>query len=175
MGFEHVNYMMGHITRGSDSNYTPKDPEFYRKLYEEKAMPFLRLETATPIESEKQIQELRQQLQGRTEQLKRLELKIEKLEPFLQIVERESPENVRLFIRAWLETDEYRKEEMAEKEGKRYKSKIEVGLTDEQAEKFSEVSESLNIDLAKALQRALNMTIEELTKNQLEKKARKVT
>lgn len=32
MGFEHVNYMMGHTTKGSDSNYTPKDPEFYQYL-----------------------------------------------------------------------------------------------------------------------------------------------
>lgn len=62
MGFENVNYLMGHVVRGSDANYRPQDSEFYRKLYEEKALPFLRLETATPIESEKQIEELRQQI-----------------------------------------------------------------------------------------------------------------
>jgi hypothetical protein len=62
MGFEHVNYVMGHTTKGSDSNYTPKDPEFYRELYKEKAMPFLRLETATPTETEKTLEDLRARL-----------------------------------------------------------------------------------------------------------------
>jgi integrase len=51
MGFEHVNYLMNHKTEGSDANYTPKDPEFYRELYKTKAMPFLRLETPTPTET----------------------------------------------------------------------------------------------------------------------------
>lgn len=63
MGFEHVNYLMGHTTKGSDSNYTPKDDEFYRELYKQKATPFLRLETATATETE----QLRQQHQKEME------------------------------------------------------------------------------------------------------------
>jgi integrase len=55
MGFEHVNYLMNHKTEGSDGNYTPKDAEFYRQLYAEKAMPFLRLEQPTPTESQQVI------------------------------------------------------------------------------------------------------------------------
>jgi len=57
MGFERVNYVMWHTTKGSNSSYTLKDPEFYRELYKEKAMPFLRLETNTPTETEKTIEE----------------------------------------------------------------------------------------------------------------------
>jgi hypothetical protein len=63
---------MGHVVRGSDANYKPQDPEFYRKLYEEKAMPFLRLESATPTETEKTIVELRKQIAERNEQVKPL-------------------------------------------------------------------------------------------------------
>jgi hypothetical protein len=50
---------MGHTGPGVDQAYRPKDPEFYRKVYAEKAMPFLRLESSTPSETEKQIEELR--------------------------------------------------------------------------------------------------------------------
>jgi hypothetical protein len=58
-GFENVEFWMGHTGPGVDAAYRPKDPEFYRKVYAEKAMPFLRLESATPTEVEKTIEELR--------------------------------------------------------------------------------------------------------------------
>jgi integrase len=86
MGFEHVNYMMGHTTRGSDSNYTPKDPEFYRDLYKEKAMPFLRLETNTPTETEKTIEKLREQISSKDQKLQELEQKILKFEPLFDLL-----------------------------------------------------------------------------------------
>jgi hypothetical protein len=75
MGFENVNYMMGHTTRGSDSSYTPKDPEWYRDLYKEKAMPFLRLETNTPTETEKTIEKLKEQISNKDQKLQELEQK----------------------------------------------------------------------------------------------------
>ena len=40
MGFENVNYLMGHTVRGSDENYKPQDPEFYRELMQKKRCPF---------------------------------------------------------------------------------------------------------------------------------------
>jgi hypothetical protein len=58
-GFENVEFWMGHTGPGVDANYRPVDPEFYRKIYAEKALPFLRLEAASPSESEKAIEELR--------------------------------------------------------------------------------------------------------------------
>lgn len=61
MGFEHVNFLMGHKTKGSDPHYVPQDPEWYRKLYETQAMPHLRLETSTPSEADQQISELREE------------------------------------------------------------------------------------------------------------------
>jgi len=48
-----------------DNNNTPKDDEFYRKLYEEKAMPFLEIEPPTPIE----IHQLKKQQQKEIEKL----------------------------------------------------------------------------------------------------------
>jgi len=55
-GFENVEFWMGHTGPGVDSAYRPKDSEFYRKIYAEKAAPFLRLETSTPNETEKAIE-----------------------------------------------------------------------------------------------------------------------
>ncbi len=56
-GFENVEFWLGHTGPGVDASYRPQDPGFYRAIYAEKAMPFLRLETATPNESEKRIEE----------------------------------------------------------------------------------------------------------------------
>ncbi len=70
MSFENVNYLMGHIVRGSDANYKPQDPEFYRDLYAEKAMPFLRLEAATPTETTEIIETLKKQHQAEIEAIK---------------------------------------------------------------------------------------------------------
>jgi integrase len=62
-GFEFVQFWMGHIVKtGEEESYRPQDPEFHRQLYREKAMPFLRVETATPDEFEKAITERDQEI-----------------------------------------------------------------------------------------------------------------
>lgn len=69
---ETKEFLMGH-RQGVRDHYLPKDPEHYRQLYAENAMPHLRFETHTPDENEKQIQELREEnkeLKGRLEGLK---------------------------------------------------------------------------------------------------------
>ena len=86
MGFENVNYLMGHTVRGSDANYKPQDPEFYRQQYSEKAMPFLRLETATPTETEKTITELKKQIEQKDQKLQEIEKKLTKIEPLLDFL-----------------------------------------------------------------------------------------
>jgi DNA-directed RNA polymerase subunit L len=72
MGVENVSYLMRHTVRGSDPNYKPQDPEFYRELYALEAMPFLRLETATPTETEKTIVELKNQLNEKSQEIKQI-------------------------------------------------------------------------------------------------------
>ncbi|HML03544.1 MAG TPA: tyrosine-type recombinase/integrase [Candidatus Bathyarchaeia archaeon] len=63
-GFEFVQYWMGHIVRtGVEESYRPLDPEFHRKLYEEKAMPFLRFEISTPNETAKLIEDQRKEIE----------------------------------------------------------------------------------------------------------------
>ena len=63
-GFEFVQFWMGHIVKaGQEESYRPQDPEFHRKLYAEKAMPFLRFETATPSETDKIIQAQAQEIE----------------------------------------------------------------------------------------------------------------
>jgi hypothetical protein len=55
---------MGHIVNeGQDEHYRPNDVEFHRQLYKEKAMPFLRLETPTPSETDKSMQVLTQRIE----------------------------------------------------------------------------------------------------------------
>jgi site-specific recombinase XerD len=56
-GFEFVQFWMGHVvSAGKEENYRPTDVEFHRQLYRKRAMPFLRLESATPSETEKTIE-----------------------------------------------------------------------------------------------------------------------
>jgi integrase len=63
-GFEFVQFWMGHIVnQGQEEHYRPTDVEFHRELYKEKAMPYLRLEKATPTEIEKVIMERDQQIE----------------------------------------------------------------------------------------------------------------
>jgi integrase len=68
-GFENVEFWMGHTGPGVDAAYRPKDPEFYRAIYAEKAAPFLRLEELTPTATEKQIQEQSKQIEEMRKEL----------------------------------------------------------------------------------------------------------
>lgn len=79
-GFEFVQFWMGHIVKeGQDEHYRPQDVEFHRQLYAEKAMPFLRLETATPSETEQTIMDLRSKLEQRNHVIAGLSKEIEQL------------------------------------------------------------------------------------------------
>ena len=59
-GHDYVNYWMGHTSSlGVDLAYFSKDGEYHREIYKEKAMPHLRLETVTRSETEKMLEELK--------------------------------------------------------------------------------------------------------------------
>jgi len=89
-GIEYVNFWMGHKTDykaphipASDVHYfSREDVEAQRKLYKEKAMPYLRLETATPSETEKTISRYEQQIEELTKNLDKAQARIEELEEF---------------------------------------------------------------------------------------------
>ncbi len=84
---ELVQFWMGHIVRtGQDEHYRPTDVEFHRELYAEKAMPFLRLETATPTETEKTLVELKKQLMARDKEIDALKEAITKIQPVIDFV-----------------------------------------------------------------------------------------
>jgi integrase len=85
-GFENVEYWMCH-TVGVDVHYRPKDVEYYRQIYAEKAMPHLRLAMATPSETEKQIEELRKENALLKEKMAKIESSRESLEALLKRVE----------------------------------------------------------------------------------------
>jgi integrase len=86
-GFELVQFWMGHtVSVGQDDHCRPTDVEFHRKVYAEKAMPFLRLETATPTETEKTITELKKQIEQKDQKLQEIEKRLTKIEPLLDFV-----------------------------------------------------------------------------------------
>ena len=59
-------------------------------------MPFLRLETATPTETEKTIEELREQLKEKDKEINALEGKMAKLQPLVEFVNSyDTPENLK--------------------------------------------------------------------------------
>jgi len=76
MGSEESEFLMGH-TQGVKDHYLPKDPEHYRKLYAEKAMPFLRFKTPTPTETDKIIQ-------GQAKKIEELEERVKAFETFMK-------------------------------------------------------------------------------------------
>lgn len=89
--------------RGSAANYKPKDPEFYRKLYKEKAMPFLRLETATPTETEKTIAELKKQLNERDKEIEELKTSVNRIQKLTEFLNNLEPEHIEEFFRYRME------------------------------------------------------------------------
>lgn len=95
--------------RGSAANYKPQDPEFYRKLYKEKAMPFLRLESATPIETEKTIAELNRQLKERDKQIDTIRVTIDKIQPLVEFVNSfETPQKLKRILDEFFEDGKFR-------------------------------------------------------------------
>lgn len=80
-GVEYANFWMGHKTNyraphipSSDAHYfDTQDIEFHRQIYEEKAMPYLKIEGATPYEKESNFKQLHQKIEELEK--KNLELK----------------------------------------------------------------------------------------------------
>jgi site-specific recombinase XerD len=109
MGNENVQYLMGHTVRGSDANYKPQDPEYYRDIYAEKAMPFLRLEEATPTETERTIVELKKQLEERDKQIETMKVTIDKIQPLVEFVNRfETPQKLKRILDHFFKDDNFR-------------------------------------------------------------------
>lgn len=94
-GIEYVNFWMGHKTDyqaphipSSDVHYfSREDVEFQRQLYAKKAMPFLRLETATPSETEQTIMELRKLVESRDHEIEELTQKLKSIDKINAILD----------------------------------------------------------------------------------------
>ena len=95
-GFEFVQFWMGHIvTQGQEESYRPQDVEFHRQLYAEKAMPFLRLETATPSETDKVIQSQAQEIEKLKAERIDLKSRIEQTDARLEKMEKSISELIK--------------------------------------------------------------------------------
>lgn len=162
---EHVEYLMGHVIRGreSDVHYKPEDSEFYRKLYQEQALPFLRLESGSPLETEKAITDLESELKGKAEEIRSLQETVEKMQPLLEFAEKINADDLKLFIAGFLETEQADKAFEAKEAGKPYQ-KIEFNISPEQTERLNAIGTDLSIQLSKALQEAFDVSLEKLLK-----------
>ena len=88
-GQDFVNFWMGHTAAlGVDLHYFSRDVEHHRKIYAEKAMPYLRLESSTPSQTEKQIEDLRKENVGLRQQLDAIQRKTTALEELLERVQK---------------------------------------------------------------------------------------
>lgn len=100
-GVDFVNFWMGH-SLGVDDHYFSRDPEHHRKKYAEEAMPHLRLETASPSETDRVIQKQAEEIEAlkrklaETEDVKReladLKQLTRKLVQRVEAMEREAEE-----------------------------------------------------------------------------------
>ncbi len=161
MGFEHVNHLMGHTTKGSDSNYTPKDDEFYRKLYEVNALPFLEIESPQPTDTFKLKEQYRQEIEKRDSQIQNLQEQINRIEKAL------APRQRKI---TWEEAKEEidKQIERDKKHPKEAKSILESERQDdEKREELRKLSKDRLVDIAFGLKRKLeNVEYATKTKNE---------
>jgi integrase len=99
-GFELVQFWMGHTVHASqEERYRPTDVEFHRELYAEKAMPFLRLEKATPTETEKTIAELKKLVEEKDKEMSAMKETIVKIQPLVEFVNSfRAPKDLKAFL-----------------------------------------------------------------------------
>jgi hypothetical protein len=76
---------------GLHNKSTPKDDEFYRKLYEEKAMPFLEIESPTPTDIRRLKQQQQKEIERRDKEIQGLKDSIDRILKKLEGPEIEEP------------------------------------------------------------------------------------
>jgi hypothetical protein len=83
------------------NNTTSRDNEFYRKLYEEKAMPFLEIEPPTPIEIHQLKKQHQKEIEKRDKEFQELSQRMKqdmtKLQPLIEFVNGD-PNTLQLFL-----------------------------------------------------------------------------
>jgi site-specific recombinase XerD len=173
MGFEKVDYLMGHKGKGVDDSYRPQDPEFYRELYKEKAMPFLRLESATPTETEKTVAELRAQLSQRDEEIEKLKTSVSKIEKLAEFLEHLEPEDMAEFFRNRMEHKQSLTEPPATMEIPIDESRLKILMKKKEREKDDKIylSELLEASSDPTLREKAKMTNKRSVRNMTKEKA----
>lgn len=152
-GSEFVQFWMGHVVRtGQEEHYRPQDAEFHRKLYAEKAMPFLRLETATPTETEKTIGELERRLKVRDQEIKAMKETMTKMQPLIKFANMfKTPETLQKFLEAIKGSFPAQSLDMG--------SKIAISIPDHILDEVEEIVKSKGITREKALEQIINQSL----------------
>jgi integrase len=83
-GTDNVNLWMGHIGKlGSDAHYMSRDIEYYRKIYNESALPHLRLESSTAVQFDKDVREKTKEIDVLAKQVAELQKTVEHQSTFI--------------------------------------------------------------------------------------------
>ena len=159
-GFEFVQFWMGHVVKtGQEEHYRPTDVEFHRKLYAEKAMPFLRLETATPAETEKAIEELKKQLAERDKEIVAMKETMTKIEPLIEFVNSfNAPQQLKEIL-------DYLKDSLAYSKDDRFRP-IRVDFSPYIKDKLDRIAKTKGITQAEAFEQLVVEDLELLEKGE---------
>jgi len=174
-GTEIVQHWMGHVVKtGADESYRPRDVEFHRQLYKEKAMPFLRLETATPTETEKTITELKRQLTERDKEINAMKKTMTKIQPLVEFVNSfDHPENLKKIL-------DYLKDDYISQSSDEKLYPLKIEFSPYISDKLNDIAERKGITRKEALEQLVEEDLEMLEKGEeefkkLEKRAKKDT
>lgn len=171
-GLEIVQFWMGHTVKvGVDEHYRPQDVDWHRKLYAEKALPYLRIETATPTENEQTIKELQQQLQQRDQELAQLRENMTRLQPLLEFVNSfDAPANLKAIL-------DFLKDDYLESSDDKLRP-LKVEFSPHISDKLDAIAQSKGITRKEALKQLVEEDLEILEERdrrftKLEKRRRK--
>jgi integrase len=156
-------FWMGHKLDGVDRHYFDawmEDPNIVEKHRAEyaKAYKLYGLQ-----QNFLQNAEVNEDLKKKDQEIAALKESMKKLQPLLEVLEKTDPENLKLFISTWLETEDANKAFEAKTQGKPFTRSVKLELTEDQAAKVGAITDDMNIKLAETLQKAFNIALEELS------------
>jgi len=149
---------MGHSLR-TDAAYFDswmEDPNIIEKHRAEYANAYKLIGLRQDLLQEAQVSE---DLKKKDQEIAALKQSMTKLQPLIELIENVPTEDLKLYLASWLETKSFYE---ARKAGKPFKQTIELNLTEEQFARIGQVSDSVSMELSKVLQKAFDVSLEEL-------------
>lgn len=154
-------FWMGHSLR-TDAAYFDswmEDPNIIEKHRAEYANAYKLIGLRQDLLQEAQVSE---DLKKKDQEIAALKQSMTKLQPLIELIENVPTEDLKLYLATWLETEDFWKAREAREAGKRFNRTIRLNLTEEQTARIGEVSDDMSMELSKVLQKAFDVSLEEL-------------